>query len=121
MAAGETWTPTSFTVCRSSRRVWRSGNASPTCCPVVSLCPAGTPVPGAWRTQFEPPSFRQALARKDIALANELARELSVPMPVANIVEQVAIQCGNRGWGDMDTHVIYRLQELAAGVEIRQR
>ena len=74
-----------------------------------------------FRGEFEPPSFRQALARKDIALANELARELSVPMPVANIVEQVAIQCGNRGWGDMDTHVIYRLQEIAAGVEIRQR
>ena len=69
--------------------------------------------------KFEPPSFRQALARKDIALANELARELNVPMPVANIVEQVSIQCGNRGWGNMDTHVIYRLQEDAAGVEIR--
>ena len=69
--------------------------------------------------KFEPPSFRQALARKDIALANELARELEVPMPVANIVEQISIQCGNRGWGDMDTHVIYRLQEEAAGVEIR--
>ena len=72
-----------------------------------------------FRGEFEPPSFRQALARKDIGLANELARELSVPMPVANIVEQVAIQCGNRGWGDLDTHVIYRLQEIAAGVEIR--
>ena len=74
-----------------------------------------------FRGEFEPPSFRQALARKDIGLANELARELSVPMPVANIVEQVAIQCGNRGWGDLDTHVIYRLQEIAADVEIRQR
>ena len=40
-------------------------------------------------------------------------------MPVANIVEQLGIQCGNRGWGNMDTHVIYRLQEEAAGVEIR--
>ena len=69
--------------------------------------------------KFEPPSFRQTLARKDIALANELARELNVPMPVANIVEQISIQCGNRGWGDKDTHVIYRLQEEAAGVEIR--
>ena len=74
-----------------------------------------------FRGEFDPPSFRQALARKDIGLANELARELSVPMPVANIVEQIAIQCGNRGWGDLDTHVIYRLQELAADVEIRPR
>ena len=69
--------------------------------------------------KYDPPSFRQALARKDISLANELARELNVPMPVANLVEQIGIQCGNRGWGDMDTHVIYRLQEDAAAVEIR--
>ena len=77
---------------------------------------------GLERTVFlgkhDPPSFRQALARKDISLANELARELNVPMPVANIVEQISIQCGNRGWGDLDTHVIYRLQEEAAGVAI---
>ena len=83
----------------------------------------GTQKEGLERTVFlgkyEPPSFRQALARKDISLANELARDLSVPMPVANIVEQISIQCGNRGWGEMDTHVIYRLQEEAAGVEIR--
>jgi len=72
-----------------------------------------------FRGQFDPPSFRQALARKDIGLANELGRELNVPMPVANLVEQISIQIGNRGWGDMDTHVIYRLQEEAAGVEIR--
>ena len=72
-----------------------------------------------FRGQFYPPSFRQALARKDIGLANELGRELSVPMPVANLVEQISIQIGNRGWGNMDTHVIYRLQEEMAGVEIR--
>lgn len=72
-----------------------------------------------FRGQFDPPSFRQALARKDIGLANELGRELDVPMPVANLVEQISIQIGNRGWGDMDTHVIYRLQEEMAGVEIR--
>ncbi len=83
----------------------------------------GTQREGLERTvfpgKFEPPSFRQALARKDISLANELGRELNVPMPVANIVEQISIQCSNRGWGDMDTHVIYRLQEEAADVEIR--
>ena len=72
-----------------------------------------------FRGQFDLPSFRQALARKDIGLANELGRELNVPMPVANLVEQISIQIGNRGWGDMDTHVIYRLQEEMAGVEIR--
>ncbi len=83
----------------------------------------GTQKEGLERTVFlgkyAPPSFRQALARKDISLANELARELNVPMPVADIVEQISTECGDRGWGDLDTHVIYRLQEEAAGVEIR--
>ena len=72
-----------------------------------------------FRGQFEPPSFRQALARKDIGLATELGRELNVPLPVASIVEQLSIQCTNHGWGDLDTHVIYRLQEEAAGAEVR--
>ena len=72
-----------------------------------------------FRGEFDPPSFRQALARKDIGLANELGRELNVPLPVANIVEQNSIQCTNRGWGDLDTHIIYRLQEYSADVEIR--
>ena len=72
-----------------------------------------------FRGEYESPSFRQALARKDITLANELGREHSVPMPVSNLVEQISVQVGNRGWGDMDTHVIYRLQEEMAGVEIR--
>ena len=69
--------------------------------------------------QFETPSFRHALARKDIGLATELGRELNVSLPVENLVEQLFIQCANRGWGDLDTHVIYRLQEDAAGVELR--
>ncbi len=72
-----------------------------------------------FRGQYEPPSFRQALAHKDIGLANELGREVRVPLPVANIVEQLAIQCGNRGWADLDTHVIYKLQEDAANVDLR--
>jgi len=40
-------------------------------------------------------------------------------MPVANLAEQLAIQAMNRGWGDMDSSVIVRLQEEMADVEIR--
>ena len=40
---------------------------------------------------------------------------------MANILEQISFQCGNRGRGEMDTEVIYRLQEEAADVEIRSR
>ncbi len=72
-----------------------------------------------FRGQFEPPTFSLALARKDIALATELGREYDVPMPVANLAEQIAVEAMNRGWGDLDLNVVFRLQEEAAGVEVR--
>lgn len=68
---------------------------------------------------FEPPSFLLSLARKDISLATELGREFDVPMPVANLAEQRAIEGLNRGWGDLDSSITFLLQEEAAGVEVR--
>ena len=72
-----------------------------------------------FRGEFEPASFALELARKDIGLATELAKEYNVPMPVANLAEQIAIQSMNRGWGGMDSSVTVLLQEEAAGVEVR--
>ena len=68
---------------------------------------------------FDSAGFRQALSRKDLGLATELGKEMNVPLPVANVVEQIAIQCTNRGWADKGTQVIYRLQEEASGIEMR--
>jgi 3-hydroxyisobutyrate dehydrogenase len=68
---------------------------------------------------FEPPSFALGLARKDIGLATELAKEFDVPMPIANLAEQISIQGMNRGWGDMDSNVTFLLQEEQSGVEVR--
>ena len=72
-----------------------------------------------FRDAFESPGFLLSLARKDISLATELGREFDVPMPVANLAEQRAIEGLNRGWGDLDSSVTFRLQEEAAGVEVR--
>lgn len=72
-----------------------------------------------FRGQYEPASYTLALALKDIALATSLAREFKVPMPVANLVEQVNIQAVNRGWGQRSSSVSFLLQEEAAGVEVR--
>ena len=69
--------------------------------------------------EFDPPSFALSLARKDIGLATELGKEFNVPMPVANLAEQIAIQGMNRGWGDRDSSVTFLLQEEQAGVEVR--
>ncbi|MGQ4807964.1 2-(hydroxymethyl)glutarate dehydrogenase [Candidatus Entotheonellaceae bacterium PAL068K] len=72
-----------------------------------------------FRGAYEPASFALALSRKDIALATELGREFNVPLVVANIAEQIAVQGMNRGWGDHDSSVTFRLQEEAADVEVR--
>ena len=77
-------------------------------------------LPGTvFRGRFDPPGFTLALARKDIGLATELAREFNVPMPVATLAEQMAIQGMNRGWGDRDNSITFLLQEEMAGVEVR--
>ena len=72
-----------------------------------------------FRKEYDDPSFMLALARKDIALANELGREYNVPMSIANLAEQIAIEGLNRGWGDKDSSVTFLLQEEAAGIEVR--
>lgn len=72
-----------------------------------------------FRGQFQPPSFTLALALKDVALATELGRESSVPMPLANMVEQIMRHCINKGWAEDDFTKQFLWQEEAAGVEIR--
>jgi 3-hydroxyisobutyrate dehydrogenase len=72
-----------------------------------------------FRDEYDPPMFALSLARKDIGLATELAREFDVPMPMTNLAEQIAIEAMNRGWGGLDNNVVFRLQEEAAGVEVR--
>ena len=72
-----------------------------------------------FRGEFEPANFALSLARKDIGLATDLGREFDVPMPVANLAEQIAIEAMNRGWGEMDSSVTFRLQEERSGAEVR--
>ena len=68
---------------------------------------------------FDPPDFRLRLMRKDVGLATDLGREVDVPLPMATFAEQLLVQAVNRGWGDTDVYAAMRLQEEAAGVELR--
>jgi 3-hydroxyisobutyrate dehydrogenase-like beta-hydroxyacid dehydrogenase len=68
-----------------------------------------------------PAGFGVALSRKDVGLATELGRQHKVPMPIAALVEQTMIQAINRGWSDQSTASLFRLQEEAAGIEVRSR
>jgi len=68
-----------------------------------------------------PATFGIGLSRKDVGLATELGRQHNVPMPIAALVEQMMIQAINRGWSDQSTASLFRLQEEAAGIEVRSR
>jgi 3-hydroxyisobutyrate dehydrogenase len=71
------------------------------------------------KDDFDTVRFACKLARKDIGLATALAREYDVPMPIASIAEQIMVEALARGWGDRDSAVPWRLQEEAAGVQVR--
>jgi hypothetical protein len=40
-------------------------------------------------------------------------------MPIAALVEQIMIQAINRGWSNQSTASLFRLQEEAAGIQVR--
>jgi len=67
-----------------------------------------------------PASFNIALSRKDVGLATELSRQHNVPMPIAALVEQIMVQAVGRGWSEQSTASLFRLQEEAAGIEVRK-
>lgn len=69
--------------------------------------------------RFDPPDFALALARKDVALACELGRELDVPMRLAHLTLAEMTEAMNRGWEGRDSRSAVLLQEERAGVEVR--
>jgi len=70
------------------------------------------------QNNFDPPSFQLRLAHKDVKLATELAKEVSVPMRLANMALEELTEAMNRGWGGRDSRVAMVLQKERAGVDI---
>ncbi|MBV8084712.1 MAG: NAD(P)-dependent oxidoreductase [Chloroflexi bacterium] len=69
--------------------------------------------------RWEPPNFALRLAHKDVTLATELAREVGVPMRVANLALAELQEGLNRGWGAKDSRVAMLIQEERSGVDIK--
>jgi 3-hydroxyisobutyrate dehydrogenase len=65
------------------------------------------------------PRFSLALARKDLGLALQLARETDTPMRLAAICEAEMIEAIARGWADRDASIFLTLQEERANVQVR--
>ena len=70
------------------------------------------------RGDFDP-RFSLALARKDLGLALQLARETDTPMRLATICEAEMEEAMARGWADRDASIFLTLQEERAQVQVR--
>ena len=69
--------------------------------------------------KFDPPAFALALAHKDVTLATELAREIGVPMRLANLTYAEMTDALNRGWDKRDSRSFLILQQERAGLDIK--
>jgi 3-hydroxyisobutyrate dehydrogenase len=65
------------------------------------------------------PRFSLALARKDLGLAQELARATDTPMPLSALCEKEMIEAMARGWADRDASIFLTLQEERASIQVR--
>ena len=69
--------------------------------------------------KYDPPSFALRLAHKDLTLSLDLAREVGVPMPYAEVAYKDFSEALERGWGDRDSRSPMQLQNERAGVTIK--
>lgn len=69
--------------------------------------------------KFDPPAFALELAHKDVTLATELAREIGVPMRLANMTYAEMTDALNRGWNKRDSRSFLILQQERAGLNIK--
>jgi 3-hydroxyisobutyrate dehydrogenase len=65
---------------------------------------------------YDPPAFALRLAHKDISLALELAREVGVPMRIAELTLADFEEALRRGWAERDSRTPMLLQNERAGV-----
>ena len=66
--------------------------------------------------RYEPPDFALRLLHKDVSLALQLGREVSVPMRLCNLALQEMTEAMNRGWAARDSRSFMLLQQERAGI-----
>jgi len=65
---------------------------------------------------YDPPAFALRLAHKDLTLALQLARQVGVPMRIAELTNADFEEALKRGWGERDSRTPMLLQDERAGV-----
>lgn len=68
--------------------------------------------------EYDPPAFALKLAHKDVSLANDLGRELGMPMRLCNLTLAEMTEALARGWGGRDSRAVMLLQQERAAVSI---
>jgi 3-hydroxyisobutyrate dehydrogenase len=63
--------------------------------------------------------FSLALARKDLGLAQDLARETGTPMRLNALAKAEMDEAMARGWAERDASIFLKLQEERANIEVR--
>jgi 3-hydroxyisobutyrate dehydrogenase len=76
-------------------------------------------LPATWLAGDFTARFSLALAKKDLGLALDLARETATPMRLAALCEQELVEAVGRGWAERDASVAALLQEERAGATVR--
>lgn len=66
---------------------------------------------------YDPPDFALRLLHKDVSLACQLARDVSVPMRLTNLAHQELTEAMNRGWSGRDSRVSMLLQQERSGID----
>jgi 3-hydroxyisobutyrate dehydrogenase len=68
--------------------------------------------------KYEPAAFALKLAHKDVTLGTAMAKELGVPMRLANLTLEEMTEALARGFGEQDSRAYMKLQLERAGVSI---
>ncbi len=78
-------------------------------------------VPKVFAREFDKIGFRLDMAYKDIKQATALAREMTVPLPVANGATELMQLARAQGFGHLDSTALIRGLEAILGIEVRPR
>lgn len=78
-----------------------------------------TRFPRVLRRDFEPGNISISLMHKDVNIATNLGRELKLPMPIANLTEEILCVGIAKGGGDRVSHFIVTYFEELMNVELR--
>jgi 3-hydroxyisobutyrate dehydrogenase-like beta-hydroxyacid dehydrogenase len=69
------------------------------------------------KERYDPPGFRLALTLKDLRLALAAAEDVSVPMPLADVVHESLLDAVAHGDGERDLAVLAKVSMRRAGAE----